>query len=41
MAAINLWLVKNDLERYMQDEYKTPFDLTLLDDELADLSFYT
>lgn len=39
MAAINLWLAENDLERYTQDEYKTPFDLTLLDDELADLSF--
>lgn len=39
MALLQDWLNSQDEERCLQDNYKTPFDLDILDDELADLSF--
>lgn len=38
MALLNDW-INNDHERCVVDNYKTPFDLEIIDDQLADLSF--
>ncbi|MFC0973982.1 phage tail protein [Pasteurella multocida] len=39
MTYLKIWLDENDLERCIQDDYKTPFELTMLSDDLADLGF--
>lgn len=39
MAHIQLWLNENDPDREILDYYETPFDLDIINDDVADLSF--
>ncbi|MEB3457140.1 phage tail protein [Pasteurella multocida] len=39
MAEIQIWLNENDYLRDVLDEYETPFELEIINDDVADLAF--
>ncbi|WP_424408081.1 phage tail protein [Pasteurella sp. PK-2025] len=39
MAYIQIWLNENDSLRDVLDEYETPFELEIINDDVADLTF--
>lgn len=39
MALIQIWLNENDEMRNILDNYETPFDIEIINDDVADMSF--